>query len=190
VSQILTEERLWTYEEACAELEESNRSVELWDGHLVMSPTPTFFHQIIVSRVEEQLRNWVREHRLGIVVASPLDVVLAPDRVVQPDVMFISKKRSNIIKNHIHGAPDLVVEVVSPDRRKRDYKDKKDLYEAHGVCEYWIVDPQLKHIEIWWMNEDYYELLGRFTGKQFAPSQLLTGLKVRVDQIFHEPLRG
>ncbi|MEW6302008.1 MAG: Uma2 family endonuclease [Verrucomicrobiota bacterium] len=189
MSQTLTTERLWTYDEACAELEEQNSPLEIWHGHLVMSPTPTFFHQVIVSRVEEKLRAWVRRHRLGLVVAAPLDVVLEPDLVLQPDVMFIAKRRTTIIKQHIHGAPDLVVEVVSPDRRRRDYKEKKDAYEGHGVQEYWIVDPTQKHIEVWSLNEDYFELLGRFVLRQQAASKLLDGFKIRVDEIFVEPLK-
>jgi Uma2 family endonuclease len=191
MNQTLTAERPWTYQRARAELDETNRPIEIWDGQLIMSPTPSFFHQIIVSRIEETLRRWVRRHHLGVVVTAPLDVVLATDLVLQPDVMFISKSRTGIIRNHIHGAPDLAIEVVSPDRRRRDYKEKKDRYEAHGVREYWIADPSQQHVEIWWLNEEgSYELAGRFTSKQQAVSRLLTGFKFSVEDIFCDPLKG
>jgi len=190
MSQAATIECSWTYERACAELEETNQPIEIWDGELIMSPAPSFFHQVIVSRVEEALRRWVKNRRLGVVVSAPLDVVLAPERVVQPDIVFISKRRLGIVKQHIAGAPDLVVEVVSPERRKRDYKLKKDRYEEYGVREYWIVDPQDNHIEVWWLNaEGFYELSGRFCTKQFASSKLLTGFKLSVDQVFGDPLK-
>jgi len=190
MNQAITIERPWTYERACAELEETNRPTEIWDGEMIMSPAPSFFHQVIVGRVEEALRHWVKARRLGVVASSPLDVVLAPELVVQPDIVFISKVRLGIIKQHISGAPDLAVEVVSPERRKRDYKLKKERYEQYGVREYWIVDPQEKLMEIWWLNEDgFYELTGRFTGKQHATSKLLPGFKLSVDQIFGDPLK-
>jgi len=81
--------------------------------------------------------------------------VLAPDLALQPDVLFIAKSRQSIIKSHIYGAPDLVMEVVSPDRPRRDYKDKKEQYEAHRVKEYWIVDPGRKRIEVWSLQGDF-----------------------------------
>jgi len=190
MSQVAIIERPWTYERACAELEETNQPIEIWDGELIMSPAPSFFHQVIVARVEEALRRWVKNRRLGVVASAPLDVVLAPQRVVQPDVVFISKARLTIVKQHIGGAPDLAVEVVSPDRRKRDYKLKKERYEEYGVREYWIVDPQEERIEVWWLNaEGCYELYGRFTPKQHAGSKLLPGFKLAVDQVFGDPLK-
>ena len=181
----------WTYAKACAELPESNQPTEIWNGHLIMGPAPFPIHQIISSRIEDELRRWVTRRRLGIVLDSPVDVVLAPKLVLQPDVLFMSKDRMHLIKKHVQGAPDLVVEIVSSDRRKRDYKDKKDQYEAHGVREYWIVDPGNEHVEVWSLNEEsFFELVGKFTGKQQAVSRLLPGFKVRVDRILENPLRG
>jgi Uma2 family endonuclease len=185
-----TMERPWTYERGCSKLEETNQPTEIWDGEIIMSPAPSFFHQVIVGCIEEALRHWVKTRRLGVVAGAPLDVVLAPDLTVQPDVIFISKARLGIVKQHINGAPDLTVEVVSPERRKRDYKLKKERYEQYGVREYWIVDPQEKRIEIWWLNEEgFYELFGRFTSKQSAASKLLPGFKLSLDQVFGDPLK-
>jgi Uma2 family endonuclease len=180
--------RKWTYAKACAELPETLLPIEIWDGHLIMSPTPFFLHQDVVFRMARTLDQWVRRHRLGKVVVSPMDVVFREDLVLQPDVMFIAKDRLGIIQRHVMGAPDLAVEVVSAGRRKRDYKDKRDRYEEHGVKEYWILDPDQKLIEIWTRTEDFFELLGRYTGRQFAPSRLLSGFKVRVDQMLSASL--
>jgi Uma2 family endonuclease len=134
--------RRWTYTQAVKELPETNLHVEIWDGQLVMTATPFFWHQNITARFYRQLDKWVRPRRLGTVILSPMDVVLAEDLVLQPDVMFVSRNRRSIIQNHVMGAPDLAVEVVSSGRRKRDYKDKRDRYEEHGVKEYWILDPE------------------------------------------------
>jgi Uma2 family endonuclease len=181
----------WTYATALAELPETNQPTEIWHGRLIMAPAPLPIHQIISSRIQDALRRWVTRHRLGLVLYAPVDVVLTPKLVVQPDVLFISKARMHLIKEHVKGAPDLVVEIVSPDRRKRDYKDKKDQYEAHGVREYWIIDPDKEHIEVWFLNEEsFFEAAGRFVGKQHAVSKLLTGFKVQVNKILENPLRG
>ena len=181
--------RKWTYKEALAQLPETMLPIEIWDGKLVMTATPFFIHQNIIGRFYRQLDRWVRTRRLGVAVLSPMDCVLAEDLVLQPDVMFIAKDRTNIIQGHVLGAPDLAVEVVSGGGRKRDYKDKRDRYEAHGVKEYWIVDPREKCVEIWGLNADaFYEIRGRHTGRQFAASKLLPGFRLRVDRLLSESL--
>jgi Uma2 family endonuclease len=182
-------ERKWTYKQALAQLPETLHPLEIWDGKLVMTATPFFIHQNVVGRFFTQLDRWVRARRLGVVIVAPMDCVLADDLVLQPDVMFIAKERARIIKGHVMGAPDLVVEVVSGRRRKRDYKDKRDRYEAHGVKEYWIVDPEENHIEIWGLNADaFFEIRGRYAARQFASSRLLAGFRVRVDRLLSPAL--
>jgi Uma2 family endonuclease len=76
------------------------------------------------------------------------------------------------------------VEVVSPDQPRRDYRDKKQVYEAHGVKGYWIIDPERDKVEVWHLKEDFYQLAGAYAGNQFAASVLLAGFKVRVDRLF------
>jgi len=174
----------WTYAKARARLPESNLPTEIWDGHLVMAPAPFPSHQFISFRISQALGRWVERRHLGEVLYAPVDVVLTQKLVYQPDVLFLSKSRLHLIQDCVAGAPDLVVEIVSGDRRKRDYKDKKDNYEAHGVKEYWIIDPGRERIEVWSLNDEkFFELLGCYTGKQQAPSQLLRGFSVRVDKI-------
>ena len=70
-----------------------------------------------------------------------------------------------------------------PDQPRRDYRDKKEVYEAHGVKEYWNVDPERGKIEVWYLKEDFYQLAGVFADKQFATSVNLPGFKVRVDRL-------
>jgi Uma2 family endonuclease len=176
----------WTYERMCAELEETNQPCELWHGRLIMSPAPTPLHQLVALRLQDALYRWVDRRKLGLVLGAPTDVVLASDLALQPDVLFIAKARQGIVKSHIYGAPDLVMEVVSPDRPRRDYKDKKEQYETHGVKEYWIVDPDRKRIEVWTLQGDFYQLAGVYAGKQSASSALLPGFSVRVDRIVAE----
>jgi Uma2 family endonuclease len=176
----------WTYQRLCAELEETNQPCELWNGRLIMSPSPTPFHQLVALRLQDALHRWVDRRKLGLVLGAPSDVVLAPDMALQPDVLFVAKARLSIVKSHIYGPPDLVMEVVSPDHPRRDYKDKKEQYETHGVQEYWIVDPGRKRIEVWSLQGDFYQLAGVYSGRQPAASALLPGFNVRVDSIIAE----
>ena len=88
--------------------------------------------------------------------AAPMDVVLNKDSIVQPDLIYVSKDRRDIVKGRVHGAPDVVIEIVSPNEAKRDRVHKLNLYAEHGVSEYWIVDPDQREFDFL-INED-----GRF----------------------------
>jgi Uma2 family endonuclease len=178
------QKRRWTFAELAAELPESNSPTELWDGELVMSPTPSFFHQQIVDRFHDRLKAWVRRHRLGKTGVAPLDMVLTARRAVQPDVLFVSDERSEIIRDRIMGAADLVAEVLSPESRRRDRFDKRDLYEQHGVREYWLIDPEAQTVEVLCLQAGEYELAGRWLPGQKAQSRLLKGFAVAVSDLF------
>src|ERR1035438_5011290 len=95
--------RLYTYDELVAEMQETNQPHELWDGELIMSPTPSFLHQEIAFRFHCVLHDWVTTHKLGKVIGAPIDMVLSPHRAVQPDVAFIAKDRQAIIQRVIMG---------------------------------------------------------------------------------------
>ena len=169
-----------------AALPETNLPTELWDGELVLSPAPSFFHQEIVDRFHDRLKAWVRAHRLGKTASAPVDMVLAPRRAVQPDVIFVAHERLGIIGERVEGAADLVVEVLSPGTRRRDPLDKRDLYEQHGVKEYWLVDPEARTVEVLFLERGEYQLMGRWTEGQ-AASRLLKGFKVPVRELFGNP---
>jgi Uma2 family endonuclease len=89
-------------------------------------------------------------------------MVLVPHRATQPDVIFIAKERLSIIRSSVMGAADLVAEVISPESRRRDRIDKRDLYEQHGVREYWLIDPEAETIEVLHLNAGEYQLAGRW----------------------------
>src|SRR5437764_13397453 len=93
----MPQRRLYTYDELVAEMPETTQPCELSDGELIMSPAPSFFHQEIALRFYRQLHDWVSGRALGKVIASPIDMVLSPHRVTQPDVAFIARDRLGII---------------------------------------------------------------------------------------------
>ena len=170
--------RVWTYDEMVAELPETNLPVELWNGEIVMSPAPHPDHQRIVRNYFRKLDRFVEEKSLGEVLFSPCDVVLTQKRVVQPDVLYISKARLDIIQNYIAGVPDLVMEVISEGSWQRDRIEKKALYEQFGLPEYWIVDPDSKTIEVFALIKGVLQLHSRAVGSQTAKSKLLSGFSL------------
>jgi Uma2 family endonuclease len=178
--------RRWTFEELVAELPESNLPTELWDGELIMSPAPSFLHQEIVDRFHDFLKAWIRQHHLGKTGVAPLDMVLTTRRATQPDVVFIAKEHLGIIRERIMGPADLVAEVISPGSRRRDRIDKRDLYEQHGVREYWLIDPEARTVEVLHLESGTYQLVGRWHPGECARSRLLKGFDVPVSPLFGE----
>ena len=170
--------RLWTYDEMVAELPESNLPMELWEGELIMSPTPTPSHQRIVMNLLLVLNKHVETKGAGTVFVSPLDVVLTQRRVVQPDLFFVATTNQSIIQDRIRGVPDLTVEIISPGTRKRDRVERKALYQQAGVKEYWLVDPENQTIEVFALVKGEFQLHSQAEGSEVAKSKLLTGFKV------------
>lgn len=164
--------------------ESETKRYELLEGELVMTPSPTWKHQAVSGKLEFLLRAFVQEHDLGKVADAPLDVVLGED-VVQPDILFISHERSGIIhQEEVRGAPDLLIEILSPSTAQRDRTYKRTLYARHGVQEYWLVDPDAQTIEILALGSRGYRRAELFEGGQTLSSPLLKGLQLALVEIF------
>lgn len=118
---------------------------ELIYGRFYLSPSPTPLHQYIALRLGRLLDD-VAERTGGLALIAPVDVHLAQHSVVQPDLLYVSAARGAVIQDRIEGAPDLVVEILSPSTASRDQVHKLNLYAQAGVIEYWIVDPAGGHI--------------------------------------------
>src|SRR5438067_7652766 len=177
---------LYTYDELVAEFPESNQPCELWDGEIVMAPAPSFFHQEVAFRCSRQLHAFVAKRKLGKVVFGPVDMVLSPHRVTQPDIVFVAKDRLRIIRRAIHGPVDLAVEIISlgSRNRSRDRIEKRDLYEQYGVKEYWIIDPEAEMVEVMHLESGRYQLVMRCSRAEVAKSRLLPGFGCPVDSLF------
>jgi len=119
---------------------------ELILGRIYVTPSPTFRHQAVAGLLWRQLHE-VAERTSGAAAIAPLDVTLADHSVVQPDVIYVSASRLAIVGDRIEGAPDLLVEVLSPGTSRRDRNEKLKLYAESGVREYWIVDSIERQIE-------------------------------------------
>lgn len=159
---------------------------EVIEGELLVTPAPNFRHQRILSHLHFRLYAYVEADGLGMVVPAPTDVILDAVNVVQPDLLFVAKERLAIIdtKGGVHGAPDLVVEILSPSTAGRDQVAKRKLYGAFGVREFWIVDPDAQSIEVLTPSGGDLETWRRFEHGSDLHSPLLSGLSFPVADIF------
>ena len=115
----------------------------------------------------------------------PCDVVLSETDVVQPDLLFVSKERSHIInEDNIRGAPDLVIEVLSPSTAQRDRTLKRTLYAFHSVPEYWQADTDAKIAMVLTLDDGEYKVAGIYGEGQMLVSPLLQGFTLEIDKIF------
>jgi Uma2 family endonuclease len=157
---------------------------ELIGGELVEEPAPIPVHQRISRRIGTELIRFVEEHELGEVFYAPVDVHLSDEETYQPDILFISNDRLGIIGVvKIEGAPDLVIEILSPSTAYYDLRHKKQVYEESGVQEYWIVDPIEKCIEIY-RNGDGFLLAEQKRNEGSIVSRLLPGFASELSSVF------
>lgn len=139
---------------------------QLIENQLVMTPSPTDSHQEILLEISVTIHNYLKNHTIGKVRIAPYDVHLDDENVFQPDLIFIrTENLSNIQQNGYHGTPDLVLEVLSPGTVRQDKGKKKSVYERHGVSEYWLVDPDTKEAEGYFLKDGEYGKPLRSTGK-------------------------
>jgi Uma2 family endonuclease len=161
---------------------------EIIDGELYVSKQPSWEHQIICAGILVPLDLWNRETGAGIVNLAP-GVIFADDDDVAPDLVWVSAERLPVLlgtDRHLHAAPDLVVEVLSPgsanERRDRDVKLR--LYSRRGVREYWIVDWQRRQIEVYRRADATLHLVTTLLDSDRLESPLLPGFSYPLTELF------
>ena len=158
---------------------------QLIGGELVMIPSPTPYHQEISQRLEFKILSYVEKKNLGRLYHAPLDVFLSDKDVYQPDIIFISRDRLEIIgKKKIEGAPDIVIEILSSSTAYYDLRIKYRAYEGYGVREYWIVDPELKKIEVYENQNKKFKIYSEAEGEGTVSSKVLGELVISLNEIF------
>lgn len=161
--------------------------VEYLNGDIVMTPARSPHHQIIVTNLVLLLGQYAMTNGLGLVLPAPLDVVLAKEaQIAQPDVIFIAKERAPklVTRAAITGAPDLVLEIISPSTARADRKIKPTLYSKHGVAEYWLVDPEDQSVEVFVLDGDSYRLAGIYLAGDTIRNGRFADASIAVDSIF------
>ena len=158
---------------------------ELIDGELIMVGAPNEAHQTASVFLVSRMFMFAEERELGKVLHAPYDVILSDTNVVQPDILFVSNERAHIrTPANVQGAPDLVVEILSPSSARRDWSDKFELYSKHGVKEYWIVDPENRVVWLALLRGGALEIAGTYGIGDTVSSTVLAGFSVKVDDIF------
>ena len=164
---------------------------ELIDGEHYVTLSPNTAHQRIVGKLHLALGRYLEMHPIGELFLAPFDVVFSQFDVVEPDLLYITAERRPevLTKQHVRGAPDLVIEVGSPGTRRRDETIKRRLYERAGVIEYWVVDPELEVVRIYEPRGDGYARARELSGEadDTLTSPLFPGLELRLQTIFTSP---
>lgn len=162
-----------------------DKRYEILDGELCVVPAPNTKHQRISRRLEGALDRHVADRDLGEIFDAPYDVLLSDENVVQPDILFIRKERIAIIEEaNLRGAPDLVIEILSPGSRQKDLAIKRKIYASFGVQEYWIVDPDAATVEVLIWKEAGYISAGTYRPSDTLSSPLLPDLSLPLRNIF------
>jgi Uma2 family endonuclease len=163
---------------------ESSRPMELIYGVVREPPAPFLRHQGVVTRLASALNEHVRRDGLGDVYVSPVDVVLDEARalVLQPDIIFIAAARRHIARDRVWGAPDLVVEVLSPGTARRDRTRKLAWYRQYGVKECWLVDPLRRRVDV--VACDVPRSRRVFAGSTPIRSRVLPALDLQGGEVF------
>ncbi|MBC8182131.1 Uma2 family endonuclease [candidate division KSB1 bacterium] len=160
---------------------------EIIEGELFMSPAPSKKHQRILRKLIRKLDEYVTDNDLGEIFIAPFDVIFSDINVVQPDLIFLSKKKYEILTDsNIQGAPDLLIEILSPSNKENDRIFKKQIYEIFAVKEYWIVDPDTETVEIRELKNKKFQLTIKANKNQIIETQLLKGLRINLFEIFSD----
>lgn len=147
-----------TYDDYALLPDDRNRH-EILEGDLIVTPSPTTNHQKVSRNLEFILFSHIKQNNSGELFYAPIDVILDESTVVQPDIIFILKEHLHILsKRGVDGAPDLLVEILSPATAKYDRISKKQLYARYGVRWFWIVDPDEKKVEEYEREGETYNL--------------------------------
>ena len=178
----------FTYEDYLKLKDEPGYRHEVLEGLLVKEPAPTFRHQKVLGELFRQLADFFDDFDPGgEIVIAPMDVTLSAQNVLQPDIMFISGDKKDIIRDErIDGACDLIVEIVSPRYRSKDRIKKMEIYRQGGVLHYWIVDPEENFVEAYKLVENHYTLIAAGDkGVEFNHPDF-PGLEIDLDKVFTE----
>ncbi len=174
----------WTYEDYCR-LPDDGWIYEILEGELHLSPAPLTRHQKLILNLSATFWTYNNQHNFGEVLIAPTDVILPGlTSPVQPDIVVVLRRHLEIVKDErIEGAPDLVVEILSPWNWNVDRQKKFRIYAKAGVPEYWIIDPEKRTIELYSLRGYIYHMLGKYGVGESVRSKILAGFEVAVEEI-------
>ena len=162
---------------------------QLINGELVEMAGATFGHQTFLLEMSAELLIQIRALDIGTIVIAPYDVHVDLFNTYQPDLLFVSHARRQILENRgITGAPDLVMEILSESTRRRDFNEKLPVYAANGVREVWIVSLDDATIGVYSTGEHGVTLVDEFTANDVLTSEMMPGVEIELAPIFARAL--
>ncbi len=180
------EQGTWAYEDYLA-LPDDGRRFEIIEGVLYATNPPNFEHQLVLSELILHLGNYVHETGIGYVIPALFEVHLSQStRPVQPDMIFFKTERlprGDAI--FFDGAPELIIEVLSPATLRTDQVVKFTAYEQAGVPEYWMINPKSHLVQVYVLSGQEYALLGEFAGEDVVQLSVLAGLQIIARTLFN-----
>jgi len=166
-------------------LPEAGPRYQLIEGELHMSPAPNWYHQVISVNIEFMLLKYLEANPIGKLLHAPFDVFLTEHDAYQPDVIFVSNENAGIFTNAgAEGAPDFVVEILSPSTAHLDKRAKRLVYARTGVKEMWLVDPDAKLISIYHLQADAERPVATHGENDTFASVHFPGLSIRGAEVF------
>jgi Uma2 family endonuclease len=166
-------------------LPETGPRYQLIEGDLYMAPAPNRYHQDVSRNIEFMILKWIEAGGGGRIYNAPFDVYLDNVNVFQPDLVYVSAENSGILTDiGAEGAPDLVVEILSPSTRGIDLGPKKKVFERYGVKELWIVDPEPRTLDRFVLEGDAFAPAEQFSEADSFTSALLPGLTIVGTKVF------
>lgn len=158
---------------------------EIIDGELFVAPPPNVAHQRISREIEFVILSYLRHHKSGEVFYAPIGMRLSDEHVFEPDLLVVlSGGRAKIEESAIVGPADLVIEILSPGTARRDLGLKRQAYEAFGVREYWIVDPEAQAIEVLTLADNAYVRSGLYRPGDSLTSPMLVDFALALADVF------
>ncbi len=182
----LAEELLYTVDDWENFPDNGNR-YEIIEGELIVSTAPRFIHQLLIARLVKLLSLYVDENNLGEVLPTPGVIFSKTDGAI-PDVIFISRERLKqfLLDDKIQGAPELVVEIMSPGKQnmERDRVTKLKLYSRFAVKEYWIVNPMNKQVEVFRTTSHGLRLVEKLDETEILVTPLFPNFSLQITELF------
>ncbi len=175
-----------TYEDYLDIPDEPGYRFEIIDGMLKIEPSPNVMHQRVSRRLQRLLEDYFWEFDAeGEVFNAPLDVTPLDYNVVQPDIFYVSFKQQQIIKeNRIDGAPELVVEILSPSSRRKDRLQKMQIYQQAKVQHFWVVDPAERTLECFAWHEGLYSMVASGMDEDVVEHPSFPGLSIALQSLW------
>lgn len=169
--------------------EGENQSVEWIDGEILIMPPASTQHEDLFVFLSVLLRTYVNKHKLGKILGSRLAMRLEVQRRGrEPDLLFVARERLHLLKkNYLDGPADLVIEITSPESFARDRGEKFNEYEAAGIREYWLIDPERQHAEFYRLDTDLHYSAVPLEADNTFRSQVIPGFWLRTEWLWQLP---